>query len=200
MDNDQTDYIRHRLQRYEESINDTRDHFGQLESFGSYRACAPLYEKSGIPILIDSLKSDSEICDRFWQEYDRITQKLEAFRMIKGTIYQDMLNVDLKNYVAAYQSALCFADLNVICVESDHDLFNREAIRALLAELPVNGETRETENLVTTLDGLFLSLRKSIGGTTVTNLNERETDGNTHLVTCRDQSVICGDEDQVHHF
>jgi GTP:adenosylcobinamide-phosphate guanylyltransferase len=200
MDTDQTDYIRHRLQRYEESINETRDHFGQLESFGSYRACAPLYEKSGIPLLIDSLKSDREICDRFWQEYDRITQKLEAFRMIKGKIYQDMLYADLKNYVAAYHSALCYADLNVLCVEADHDLFNREAIRALLAELPINNETRETDSLVTTLDGLFLSMRKTVGATTITKLRVCERDENTNLVTREDQSIICGNEEQIRHF
>jgi hypothetical protein len=162
MDNDQINYIKHRLVRYEESIKETEDHFDQLESFGRYPACAPCYEKSGIPILIDALNANDDMCDTFWQEYDRITGKLNAFDILKGHVYRDLLYEDLKNYVAAYHSALCYADLNMITIESDHDLFNREAIRALLAELHKDYDTQDIENLVTTLDELFLRMKKTI--------------------------------------
>jgi hypothetical protein len=100
--------------------------------FRSYRACAPCYEKFGIPLRIEVLKTDTGISETFWQEYDRITEKLNAFDTIKGNIYRDLLYADLKNYSAAYHAALCYMNLNVIATESNHKLVNRGAIRALL--------------------------------------------------------------------
>ena len=167
MDNDQANYIRHRLQRYERSINETEDHFDQLDSFGSYRACAPCYEKFGIPHLIEALKNSDGMKETFWREYDRISGKLTSLNSLKGRIYRDMLYGDLKNYVAAYHSALCYADLNMITLESDHDLFNLEAIRALIAELHDDYDTEEIEIFVTALDESFLCMR---GTTEATSL------------------------------
>lgn len=167
MDNDQAIYIRHRLQRYEKSIKETEDHFDQLESFGSYRACAPCYEKFGIPHLIEALKTSDGMEKTFWLEYDRISGKLTAFTTSKGRIYRDMLYADLKNYVAAYHSALCYADLNMITLESDHDLFNREAIRALIAELHDDYDIGEIEILVTALDESFLRMRETTEATSI---------------------------------
>jgi hypothetical protein len=162
MDNDHINYIRHRLQRYEESIQETEDHFDQLESFGCYRACAPCYEKFGIPLLIDALKSDKSITGTLWEEYDRITGKLDEFATLKDQIYRDLLYTDLGNYVAAYHSTLCYAELNMITIESDHDHFNREAIRALLAELRGDYDITDIEKLIMTLDELYLHMRKPV--------------------------------------
>lgn len=159
MDHDQINYLRHRLERYEESIVETENNFDQLECFGRYRACAPYYEKNGIPLLINALETNGGESDRFWQEFDRITGKLAAFDTRRGRIYRDLLYNDLKNYVAAYHSALCYANLNIVRVD-DHDLFNREEIRALLSELQNDYDTREIEILVTALDELFLQIRK----------------------------------------
>jgi hypothetical protein len=163
MDNDQTDYIRHRLQSYEDSIGQTENHFDELDSFGMHRACAPWYEKSGICLLISALPSDDDTGNMFWQDYDRITAKLHASVVLNGPVCREMLYTDLKNYVAAYHAVLCYADLGLIPVKSDHDLFNREAIRALLAELSADYDTGDIENLVTTLDDLLLHMRNAAG-------------------------------------
>ena len=197
MDNDQIDYLRHRLQRYEESISETEEHFDQLESFGSYRACAPCYEKFGIPLLIDSLISDGDMCTLFWQEYDRITSKLNAFETCKGQIYRDLLHEDLKNYVAAYHSALCCADLNMISVEPGNDLFNREIIRALLTELHRDYDTRETEKLVGTLDELFLHMRKDIDGHPVEKPELVEHAGYAPHTICDDYQIVLREKNKT---
>lgn len=197
MDNDQIKYIKHRLQRYEESIKETEDQFDQLETFGYYRACAPYYEKFGIPHLIDALTSDDNICDTFWQEYDRITGKLKAFDTHKGQIYRDLLYADLNNYVAAYHSALCYADMNMITIESDHDLFNRETIRALIAELHRDYNTGEIANLVTTLDEIFLHMKKPICETFSQKSQLFESNGNTHLITSDEHFFVSGENEQT---
>lgn len=196
MDNDQANYIRHRLQRYEESIRETEDHFDKLESFGSYRACAPSYEKFGIPLLIEALKNDDGMEETFWKEYDRISGKLTALNALKGRVYRDMLYADLKNYVAAYHSALCYADLNMITLESDHDLFNREAIRALIAELYDDYDTGEIEILVTSLDESFLRMRETTERTSLKNLQVPEHSGILASMARKEPFTTCGEIDQ----
>ncbi len=195
MDNDQANYIRHRLQRYEESIKETEDHFDQLESFGSYPACAPCYEKFGIPLLIEALKNSNGMEEIFWQEYDRISGKFTAFNTLKGRIYRDMLYADLKNFVAAYHSALCYADLNMITLESDHDLFNREAIRALIAELHDDYDTGEIEILVTALDESFLRMKET---TDETSLKKMQVPVHPSIMTPmarKEPFSACGEND-----
>ncbi|PKL68383.1 MAG: hypothetical protein CVV30_10750 [Methanomicrobiales archaeon HGW-Methanomicrobiales-1] len=195
MDNDQANYIRHRLQRYEESIRETQDHFDHLESFGSYRACAPCYEKFGIPHLIEALKNSNGMEETFWQEYDRISGKLAAFTTSKGQIYRDMLYADLKNYVAAYHSALCYADLNMITLESDHDLFNREAIRALIAELHGDYDTRDIEILVTALDESFLRMKETTEGTCLKKSQVPAHPSIMAPITRKKPFSVCGEND-----
>lgn len=195
MDNDQINYIRHRLQRYEESIKETEEHFDQLESFGCYRACAPCYEKFGIPHLIDALKSDEGITRAFWQQYDRITGKLDAFNRVKGRIYRDLLYTDLENYVAVYHSALCYAELNMITIESSHDHCNREAIRALLAELRGDYDITDIENLVITLDELSLRMKEPFCNTIQKKSSQPENSGNIPLVT-RDERFFIREDNK----
>ncbi|MHB8164235.1 MAG: hypothetical protein ACYDDV_07765 [Methanoregula sp.] len=195
MDTDQANYIRHRLQRYEESIKETQDHFDQLESFGSYRACAPCYEKFGIPLLIEALKNDDGMEETFWKEYDRISGKLTALTTSKGQIFRDMLYADLKNYVAAYHSALCYADLNMITLESDHDLFNREAIRALIAELHDDYDTGEIEILVTALDESFLRMRETTERTCLKNSQVPAHQSILASLTRKEPFSTCGEID-----
>jgi hypothetical protein len=164
MDNDQINYIRHRLQRYEESITETEVHFEHLESFGCYRACAPYIEKFGIPLLIDMLQIDTRISDTFWQEYDRITEKLNAFGIMKGQAYRDMLYTDLQNYVKSYHAALCYMNLNMIAITPNHDLVNRDAVRALISELRRDYDIGDIEKLVIALDKSFLNMNEPVNG------------------------------------
>jgi hypothetical protein len=191
MDNDQINYIKHRLQRYEESILETEEHFSELNSFGNYRACAPYYEKFNIPHLIDALKSDDDISIRFWKEYDRITAKLTTSDMFKDPIYRDLLHTDLNNYVAAYHSALCYVDLNMLSIESDHDLFNREAIRSLLAELCMDYSTGEIEKQVTRLDEIFFQMRKYADESRSDNSQEPESSLCTPFIDRSESLCIC---------
>ncbi|MDO9326294.1 MAG: hypothetical protein Q7T80_15190 [Methanoregula sp.] len=196
MDNDQINYLRHRLERYEESITETEDHFGELESFGRYRASAPCYEKNGIPHLIEALNADAEGCDTFWQEYDRITGKLKTFETLKGHFYRDLLYEDLKNYVSAYHSALCYADLNMITV-NDHDLFNREVIRALLAELHEDYDTRDIEILVTVLDESFSQMKRPFDETSSNKSQEPERSGYPPHIARERPFFIYGENNQT---
>ncbi len=192
MDDDQINYIKHRLQRYEESILETEEHFSELKSFGNYRACAPYYEKFNIPHLIDALKSDGDICTIFWKEYDRITATLTTSDTFKDPNYRELLRKDLDNYVAAYHSALCYADLNMISIESDHDLFNREVIRALLVELRTDYEMGEIENQVTRLDELFLQMRRHADNTNSNKSQVHESVMCTPLIDGSESHYIYG--------
>jgi len=197
MDSDQINYIKHRLQRYEESIFKTEAHFSELESFGNCPACAPYLEKFNIPHLIDALKSDGDICEIFWKEYDRITGKLNISDTFKDPVYRGLLHQDLNNYVAAYHSALCYADLNMISIESDHNLFNREAIRALLAELHKDYDTEEIENLVTRLDELFMHMRKHADESCSKKPQVSKSGGYTPLTEGNEHFFICGESGQT---
>ena len=191
MDDDQINYIKHRLQRYEESILETEEHFSELNCFGNYRACAPYYEKFNIPHLIDALKSDGDICPIFWKEYDRITAKLTTSDTFKDPNYRELLRKDLDNYVAGYHSALCYADLNIISIESDHDLFNREVIRALLAELRTDYGMGELENQVARLDELFLQMRRHADNTNSNKSHVPEGARCTPLIDGSESLFVC---------
>lgn len=195
MDNDQINYLRHRLERYERSIEETDEHFDQLECFGRYRACAPFFEKSGIPLLIDALKSDSDQCDRFWQEYDRINEILTTFETRKGHVYRDLLYEDLKSYVAAYHSALCYADISLLSIECDHEQFKREEIQVLLAELQKDHDTRELEMLVTSLDEIFLQMREPMNDSTSKKSQAPGCTDRTSIIV-RDRHTLIGGENE----
>jgi hypothetical protein len=197
MDNNQITYIRHRLQGYEESILTTEEHFRDLRNFGSYRACAPYYEKFNIPHLIEALEPDSDICNLFWKEYDRITEKLNTSGTFKDPRFRNLLSQELDNYVAMYHSALCFADLNMISIESDHDLFNREAIRALLAELPADYDTGDIENLVARLDELFIPMRKHADESRQTMVHVPPSAGYPPLSDRNEHQIIFGKSGQT---
>lgn len=197
MDDDQINYIKHRLQKYEDSILETEEHFSELNSFGNYRACAPYHEKFNIPHLIDALKSDGDMGTIFWKEYDRITAKLTTSDTFKDPIYRELLRKDLDNYVAAYHSALCYADLNMISIESDHDLFDREVIRALLVELMTDYETGEIENQVTRLDELFLQMRKHADESSSNKSQAPESAMCTSLIDGSESLFTCGKSGQT---
>jgi hypothetical protein len=200
MNTDQINYIRHRLQRYEESITETEEHFEQLECFGSFRACAPCYEKFGIPILIDALKTDSDKCEIFWQEYDRITKKLNGFEANKGHFYRDLLYTDLKKYVAAYHAALCYMNLNVIAMESNHDLVNREAIRALLSELRRDHDTEDIEKLVVALDETFLDMSEPMNEHSAKKIQISDGVLYTPHTACDEYQFACREKEQTRFF
>ncbi len=197
MDNDQINYIRRRLQRYEESIKETEVHFEQLESFGCYRACAPYNEKFGIPLLIDVLQTDSGISETFWQEYDRITEKLHAFDRMKGRMYRDLLYADLKNYVTSYHAALCYMNLNMIATEPNHDLMNREAIRALISELRGDFDTGDIEKLVIALDKTFLDMSEPMNGHPVETPQVVKGAGYSPNTACDEYHFACRDKEQT---
>jgi hypothetical protein len=197
MDNDQINYLRHRLERYEKSIQETDEHFDQLECFGRYRACSPFFEKSGISLLIDALKSECDECDIFWQEFDRINEELTSFETRKGHVYRDLLYADLKSYVAAYHSALCCADISLLSIERDHDQFKREEIRVLLAELQKDHDTREIEIFVTSLDRQFLQMAEPAKGSSSKKSLAPGCADRMSSIVRDDHSLIGGENEQA---
>lgn len=112
MDITATNYVWYRLQKFEQSIDDTARHFSELDSFGPWYASAPYYERCTITALLDSLQQgrDSDYA-AIVEEYRRIIQKFEDFKKEKGLEYRDRLFEDLRNYTSVYHAAVCFAHL-----------------------------------------------------------------------------------------
>jgi hypothetical protein len=135
MDSPATDYIRHRLQKFERTIDDTIRHFPELETFGTRSASAPYDEKCTIPALLDSLSASDPGRAALREEYLRIVQKLGTFADGKGPAYRDLLFEDLRQYTHAYHAAVCHAHVGRISPDTARDLARRELIGELCREL-----------------------------------------------------------------
>jgi hypothetical protein len=153
MDPQPADYIRHRLVRFRDAIEETREHYRNLSAFGRYYAGAPYYEKSGILVLLDGLKSEPGIREELCAEFRQCLKKLEALEEERGDDYRAQLRCDLKLYTDTYAAAVCHAHLGSIRFESDHDLFRRDLIIVLVHELERDHDLTELKNLLRVLDG-----------------------------------------------
>jgi hypothetical protein len=135
MDTPATDYLRHCLQRYEQSIDDTARHSDELESFGRYPASAPYLERCICRSLLASAGPDVPGTAALRQEYLRITERLSAFRRGQGQEYSDLLFSDLRQYLHAYHAAACYAHLSCMSPETARALSRRALIAELCREL-----------------------------------------------------------------
>ena len=152
MDTQPADYIRHRLVRFSDTIEAIRMHYGELSTFGRYYAGAPYYEKYGILVLLDGLKSDPGTREELCTEFRRNLQKLEALELELGEGYRAQLRQDLRCYTDIYAAAVCHEHLGSIRFEADHDLFRRDLIGILMDELEKDHDLADIRNLIHTLD------------------------------------------------
>jgi hypothetical protein len=147
------DYIRHRLVRFRDAIEETREHYPNLTAFGRFYAGAPYYEKSGILMLLDGLKSEPGIREELCAEFRQCLGKLEALEEELGEDYRALLRRDLSLYTDTYAAAVCHANHGSITFESDHDLFRRDLIIILVHELERDHDLTDLKNLIRILDG-----------------------------------------------
>jgi len=152
MDSTVTDYIRHRLEKFESAIDDTSLHFSELESFGTWYASAPYYEKCMIPSLLDALSASDPVHAALRQEYLRIVQRLESFGNERGREYRDLLFQDLRHYAHAYHTAVCHANLCGISPDTAPDIGRRDLIGELCRELQDDYDIAGIGTLIAMLD------------------------------------------------
>jgi hypothetical protein len=165
MDTQPAEYIRHRLLRFREAIEEIRVHYPDLSPFGRYYAGAPYYEKSGILLLLDGLTSDPVTRENLCTEFRQVLMNLEALENELGDEYRAQLRQDLSKYTDAYAAAVCHEHLGSVRFEADHDLFRRDLISVLVHELERDHDLAELRHLISALDSeLFASKLQSCHG------------------------------------
>ena len=152
MDRAFPDTIRHRLQKFEQSIDTISCHPEGPGDQGHGYASAPFHEKYMISAMLDSFdgsRSDHEV---LVSEYLRITQKLEAYVTGCGPQYHDRLFEDLRYYTHAYHAAVCHAHLGQMSPDRARDISMRELIGELYRELKDDYDLSDIEGLIALLD------------------------------------------------
>jgi hypothetical protein len=152
MDTRPAEYIRHRLVRFRNTIDETREHYGELSAFGRYYAAAPYYEKYGILMLLDGLTLEPGLRGELCTEFREVVKKLHDLEAERGEEYRALLRQDLHRYTDVYAAAVCHAQLGSIRFERDHDLFHRELITVLVQELEKDGDLADLRQLIRALD------------------------------------------------
>jgi len=152
MDPRSADYIRHRMVRFSESIDETRKHFSSLSPVGRYPASAPYYEKTGILQLLDSLDDGSGVREILCRNFRQIKEKLENLEEERGLVYRTLLREELSFRLDVYAAAVCHASLGCVTFEPDHDLFRRDLIAVLVDELEKDHDLTCEKHLIRTLD------------------------------------------------
>jgi hypothetical protein len=135
MDTPASDYLRHCLQRYEQSIDDIARHYIKPDSFGPCAASAPYQERCAIRSLLAAYDPGEPGYAGLRQEYLRITERLAAFGRERGPEYRALLFSDLRQYVHAYHAAACYAHLGGMTPGAARDLSRRALIGELYREL-----------------------------------------------------------------
>jgi hypothetical protein len=145
MDTTASEYIRHRLERYEASID--RASAGLRDP----PASAPYAEQCAIPALLDSMAGHP---DRraFQEDYLRITQKLETLARGSGPVYRTRLFDDLTGLVHVYHASACHAGICTISAEAASDPCRRRLISILLDELRRDHDVSGIEALLSGID------------------------------------------------
>lgn len=146
------DYIRHRLQKFEQAVDDTSLHLPDLPDSGRWCASAPYYEKCMIQVLLNSSDIPGDDYSSLQQDYLRIVNKLESFRDRKGQVYRDLLLSDLRNHVYAYHAEVCYANLGNAGTNAGNGLSYRELIDELCRELKEYYDLSAIEALIALLD------------------------------------------------
>jgi hypothetical protein len=166
MDEQPASYIRHRLVRFRETIGATKEHYHELSPFGRHYAGAPYYEKSGILVLLDEIRSDPGTREELCTEFRQVLRELEILEQELGREYRAQLRQDLHYYTDTYAAMVCHEHLGSVRFETDHDLFRRDLITVLLHELERDHDLTDIKALIHSLDNsLFIRKRAAEQGT-----------------------------------
>jgi hypothetical protein len=151
MDTTAPDYIRHRLQQYEATIDQTRVRFQNTTTTGSLNAYAPFAEQCAIPTLLDSLGNPAEKA-ALMQDYARITKKLEFLSQECGPAFRASLFTELIDLVHVYHASACHASICNLPEEAATDPCQRRLISLLIAELRRNNDVSGIEEFLSMID------------------------------------------------
>jgi hypothetical protein len=85
-------------------------------------------------------------------QYEQINKRLEAFEQKRGDA-RDKLFDELKHYVKAYPSTVCyFLELDPIDLEIGNDIAGRDTLEILMMELDHDFDLHDLKVLVSSLD------------------------------------------------
>jgi hypothetical protein len=160
MDEQPASYIRHRLVRFRETIRATKEHYSELSAFGRHYAGAPYYEKSGILVLLDEIRSDPGTREELCTEFRQVLRELEILEQELGREYRAQLRQDLHYYTDTYAAMVCHEHLGSVRFETDYGLFRRDLITVLLHELERDFDLTDVKALIQTLDNNLFSQKK----------------------------------------
>ncbi|MFA7694943.1 MAG: hypothetical protein WCX63_05370 [Methanoregula sp.] len=160
MDTTITDDIWHCLNRYGNTVQETRDHAAERSSFGRYRAGAPYFEQYPLRRVLASVQEDAVFTGAL-AEYKRITCEFQAVERAGGRKYREELFHDLFAYTEAYRTLLCYHELGMHGAEGIADLRIRDEIGVLLLELRKDFSLAEIEQEVTLLDDTIKNIREA---------------------------------------
>jgi len=143
---------------YEKSIEETDEHYDELKRLGRYIADAPYGLKHILPLWIHLLEEEGVNCEGLRQEYERITQRLEALEQKRGQDYREKLFTLLKDEVYCYPATIrYFADQEPFELEIPNDFATRSSLEILLMELERDHDLTEIKKEVSLLDEEFKS-------------------------------------------
>lgn len=147
------------LIRYEESLKETDEHYGELKIGGRYSPDAPLWLKLILPYWIRALEEGGIDCKEFRDEYARVTRELTDLEEKWGHDYREkLLRVLQREVNFLYPRRVCsFADLEPFELEIPHEISLRNSIETLLMELDGDFDLTEIKTNVAILDEAFRS-------------------------------------------
>ena len=152
MDTTAPDYLRRRLQRYEASIDRTRERLRNPAANGTFSASAPYSEQCALPALLDSLAGMPAEAAALNEEYARITRKLDVLARESGSFYREILMNDLTNLAHTYHATACHASICNLPDYAATDACRRRLINLLLAELRADHDVAGIEALLSVID------------------------------------------------
>jgi hypothetical protein len=144
------------------AVRETREHPGELSSFGRYRAGAPYFEQYALRAAIDAAAaSGTTVPEKLREEYDRITRELVSPDCGGSRACREELYRDLLAYIEVYRTALCCQELGMGDVRTETGPLFRTEIGILLTELagelPLADLTLEVHHL----DAMLAAIREA---------------------------------------
>lgn len=141
------------LIRYENCIEETDEHYDELDPYGRYPPNGPYGLKHLLPYWIHLLEEGGADCEGFRAEYTRISLKLTALEEKRGRDYREQLRGALQHDVDHYPTLVSyFTCLEPFEIEIPHELAIRSAIEILLMELERDYDLEDLKKKVSVLD------------------------------------------------
>lgn len=149
-------FTQNRVSSLAQTVEETKEHYDQLEPTGRYRASAPLVMSMKTDYLLDYLSEREEGLSPLNQEFEEIKAEFERFRAEKGERYVEKLYTELDHLIGIYPKLIChFMQLDPHELELGNDLSTRDTLETLLVELDEITNIGEEKTKVEALDEVF---------------------------------------------